>query len=70
MSCPTIHLRSSVCAIMEASPATVQVFVRFRMHCPGCTMSPFMTVADAARSYGLDADVLLDELRAAAGDQP
>lgn len=69
MSCPTIHVGSAVRAIMDASPATVQVFMRHRMHCPGCAMSAFMTVADAARNHGLDAEVLLDELRAAAGDQ-
>jgi hybrid cluster-associated redox disulfide protein len=56
---------STVAAVMDARPETVAVFVRRRMHCPGCVMSRFMTLAEAAESYGLDASALLAELEAA-----
>ena len=57
---------STVGEIMRAFPATTAVFLRRRMHCPGCHMAAFMTVREAAASYGLAADDLLAELRAAA----
>jgi hybrid cluster-associated redox disulfide protein len=43
----------------------MQVFVRRRMACPGCAMAPFMTLAEAAASYGLDPQQLVSELEAA-----
>ncbi len=57
---------STVAAVMDAYPDTVAVFVRRRMHCPGCVMSRFMTLAEAAESYGVDASALIAELEAAA----
>ena len=50
-------------AVMDAHPETIGVFMRRRMHCPGCVMSPFMTLAEAAESYRIDADKLVAELR-------
>ena len=61
-----ITATSSVADVMDERPGTVAVFVRNRMHCPGCAMSPFMTVAEAAASYRFDVDALIEELRAAA----
>lgn len=57
----------TVDAVMARWPATVAVFNRCRMACPGCVMAPFMTVAEAARAYGLDADGLGADLTAAIG---
>lgn len=52
--------------IMRAWPATIRVFLRHRMGCVGCPVATFHTVADAAREYHVDIEVLLTELRAAA----
>jgi hybrid cluster-associated redox disulfide protein len=52
--------------IMMAFPATIAVFLRRRMHCVGCLMGPFHTVAAAAEEYAIDVDELLAELRRAA----
>lgn len=52
--------------VMRRWPQTVAVFLGHRMACPGCPMAPFMTVAEATRSYSRDAGALVDELRAAA----
>lgn len=68
MSEPRIEAWSLVRAVMDAHPATVAVFIRRRMHCPGCAMAPFMTVAEAAASHGVDAAALIEELRAVAQD--
>jgi hybrid cluster-associated redox disulfide protein len=56
---------SLVAAVLNNRPATLAVFLRRGMHCPGCRMAPFMTLAEAAASYGLVADDLVAELRSA-----
>lgn len=63
---PAITADSTVGETMRRFPATTAVFLRRRMHCPGCHMAGFMTVREAAASYGLAADDLLADLRAAA----
>ncbi|HYH20074.1 MAG TPA: DUF1858 domain-containing protein [Azospirillum sp.] len=60
-----------IAAVLERWPATVAVFLHRRMACAGCTMAPFMTVDEAADSYGIPLADLLVELRAAAqGNAP
>jgi len=53
--------------LMTTWPQTVAVFVRHRMLCAGCLVSPFHTVTDACTEYHLDEDTFLSELRQAAG---
>lgn len=65
MPVPSIHADAIVRAVMNAHPETIGVFVRRRMHCPGCAMAPFITIAEAAASYAIDAEDLLQDLRAA-----
>lgn len=66
---PAITAETLVAAVLDNRPATVAVFLRRGMHCPGCRMAPFMTLAEAAASYGLVADDLVAELRAAGEPQ-
>jgi hybrid cluster-associated redox disulfide protein len=61
-----ITAESCVGEMMRAYPATTAVFLRRRMHCPGCHMAAFMTIREAAASYGLCVEELLRDLRAAA----
>jgi hybrid cluster-associated redox disulfide protein len=63
---PAITADSIVGETMRAHPATTAIFFRRRMHCPGCPMSAFMTVREAAASYGLFVDELVAELQHAA----
>jgi len=65
MPVPSIHADAIVRAVMDAHPETIGVFVRRRMHCPGCAMAPFITIAEAAASYATPAEDLLHDLRAA-----
>jgi len=59
----------TVADLLRAWPSLGAVFLHHRMACPGCAMAPFMTLHEAAESYGMDADVLLAELAAAADDR-
>lgn len=56
--------------IMSIWPATLPVFVRHRMLCIGCPISPFHTLADAAAEHGLDLGLLSAEVAAARGGSP
>ncbi|WP_292286223.1 DUF1858 domain-containing protein [Marivita sp.] len=53
--------------LMTEWPQTIHVFVRHRMLCVGCLVSPFHTVTDACAAYHLDEDLFLGELMQAAG---
>lgn len=52
--------------LMTRWPKTIPVFVRHRMLCVGCLISPFHTVVDACAEYGLDEDAFVAELLEAA----
>lgn len=65
----SITARSIVSAVLNERPETMAVFLRNRMHCPGCAMAPFMTLTEAAASYRLNANALVAELRAAAAER-
>lgn len=71
MSLPASSIcpESIVGETMRAYPGTAAVFLKRRMHCPGCHMANFMTVREAAASYGLCVDDLLRDLRAAAAPE-
>jgi hybrid cluster-associated redox disulfide protein len=60
----------AVAEIMETWPDATPVFLHRRMACPGCAMAPFMTLREAAESYGLDAEALLADLIAAIDGAP
>ena len=52
--------------VMTARPATIRVFLNFRMGCIGCPISAFHTVDDACSEHGVDRDEFLAALRAGA----
>lgn len=58
---------SLVSDVLRQHPETLAVFLARGMHCPGCPMAAFMTVAGAAAEYGLPAGELLSALRGARG---
>jgi len=51
--------------LMAAWPETIPVFIRHKMLCVGCMVSPFHTVVDACAEYGLDVAGFYHELGAA-----
>ncbi len=43
----------------------IPVFMRLRLSCVGCPMSPFETLETVAKIYGLPLDNLMNELKTA-----
>ena len=52
--------------VMTTSPATIRVFLDFRMGCVGCPIAGFHSVDDACKEHGIDRDKFLAALGAAA----
>jgi hybrid cluster-associated redox disulfide protein len=52
--------------VMSRWPATIRVFLDFRMFCVGCPIAGFHSVDDACREHGIDRENFLAALRAAA----
>lgn len=53
--------------VVTRFPDTARVFIGRRMHCVGCEVSRFETLAGAAHIYHQPLDPLLADLRAAGG---
>lgn len=53
--------------LLRRSPEVATVFIEQRMHCVGCPIARFETVADACRIYGKPLETFLRALCAAAG---
>ncbi|MBN9364226.1 MULTISPECIES: DUF1858 domain-containing protein [unclassified Devosia] len=54
-----------VAEIMQRWPPTMGVFIDFGMHCVGCPIAVFHTLADAADEHGLSLAELAREVEAA-----
>ena len=50
--------------VMRQWPATIRVFLDFRMHCIGCPIGCFHTIDDACREHRVDPNAFLSALRA------
>lgn len=48
--------------IMERWPGSVAVFIDYGMHCIGCPIGIFHTLADAAEEHGLPLALLEEEI--------
>ncbi|MGJ8626351.1 MAG: DUF1858 domain-containing protein [Sulfitobacter sp.] len=53
--------------LMTFWPETITVFLRHKMLCIGCMVSPFHTIVDACIEYGLDEQLFRAELYQAIG---
>jgi len=56
-----------VAPFLSRHPGAASVFFAHRMACVGCSLSPFDTLADAAREYRLPLAEFLAELELASG---
>jgi len=59
-SLPTANF--TIAETLSRWPQTIYTFMRHQMACPGCAMTRFETLAEAARNYGLDAGQFMEEL--------
>ena len=62
----TIALDQTIEQVLADQPATIPVFLRYRLACVGCYMSLFCTLEDAVTTYNLPREQLLADLRRAA----
>ena len=60
-----ITAHSLIQAVVERNPEVVEVFVRHRLQCAGCCISPFHTIEDSAREYAVALEPLLRDLNRA-----
>ena len=63
-----IGFEMTVDEVMRRWPATIRVFLIFRMNCVGCPIAGFHTVDDACREHGAAPEDFLSALRAAPGN--
>lgn len=54
--------------VLTASPLAALVFIRWRMHCVGCSLARFETIAEACQVYCRPVDSFVAELQAAADE--
>jgi hybrid cluster-associated redox disulfide protein len=52
---------------MHRWPATIRVFMDFRLSCVGCPIATFHSVEEASREHKIDGAAFLAALQAAAG---
>jgi hybrid cluster-associated redox disulfide protein len=57
---------SNIDWVLDEYPATVPVFLRWRMQCVGCPMARFESIAEACTIYQRPLGRFLNELRLAA----
>lgn len=60
---PTLDM--TVDQIMKHWPASIRVFIDFRMNCVGCPIASFHSVDEAGREHAVDVVALLDALQRA-----
>jgi hybrid cluster-associated redox disulfide protein len=58
-----IGFDDSVHDVMTGWPATIRVFLDFKMGCVGCPIACFHTVEDACNEHDVDRDAFLKALR-------
>jgi hybrid cluster-associated redox disulfide protein len=59
----TVGPECTVDETVARCPATAAVFIRHRMHCVGCDVARFETLAAACRIYGQPLEAVLAELQ-------
>lgn len=54
----------SITDIVENHPETVDVLLRYGMHCFGCMAARFENIEQGAMAHGIDVDELMKDLNA------
>ena len=64
----TMHIADmTVDQVMKRWPASIRVFLDFRMGCIGCPIATFHSVEEASREHAIDGGAFLAALQAVAG---
>ena len=59
---------TTVAEALLQRPLAARTLVKHHMHCVGCAIAPFETVAEACEIYGVSLHDLLDELNDTAAE--
>jgi len=54
--------------VMTSWPATIRVFLDFKLGCVGCPIASFHSIDDACREHGIDQTRFMAALRCAGGE--
>jgi len=54
--------------VVKEHPETVPVFLKHGLHCIGCHVAAFESVAEGAQAHGIDVEPLMTELNAAVNE--
>lgn len=65
----TVNATDTIRSILERRPPAARIFIRHGMHCVGCTMARFETLAEACATYGIATDALLTALNGQEGNR-
>lgn len=55
---------SIISDVVLAHPETIVVFMQYGLHCVGCSMAQFDTIASGARSHGINPEYVVKDLNA------
>ncbi|MDI7277558.1 MAG: DUF1858 domain-containing protein [Anaerolineae bacterium] len=60
----------AIAEVVQKYPQTVPVFLAHGLMCFGCAIARFENVEQGAKAHGIDVDALMEDLNAAATEQP
>lgn len=63
-----IDCNQSIADLITQWPKTIPVFLRHKMLCVGCMVSPFHTIVDACAEHSLDQAAFIADLERQSGD--
>ena len=69
MSSVKISTKISISDLLSQWPQVIQVFLKRKMACIGCSVAAFETLEDAAGIYGIPLHELTDEVRKAVANE-
>ncbi len=52
--------------VVRKFPETIPVFMKHGLHCIGCAVAAFESIAEGAAAHGIQVDPLIDDLNTAA----
>jgi hydroxylamine reductase len=65
-----INVHETVSALLTRDPRAARILLNHHMHCVGCVMAPFETLAEVCLVYGVPLEELLEQVRHASGAEP
>ena len=61
----TITKEMPIGDVVRAHPETIEVFSKHGLHCIGCAVAAFESIAEGASVHGIDIDALVADLNTA-----